>query len=72
MTTPNQPITAPCTKNTRTTPRGSMPSVRNTAMSVVLSVTTMTRLATMLNAATPMIRDNSSDIIIFSMRIARK
>jgi len=41
-------------------------------MSVVLSVTTMTRLATMLNAATPMISERISDIIIFSIRIARK
>ena len=41
-------------------------------MSEDLSVTTITRLATMLNAATPIISERINDIIIFSMRIARK
>ena len=52
--------------------RGDAPSVRRMAMSVRLSVTTMTSMATMLKAATPTISSRISAIMVFSMRMARK
>ncbi len=69
---PSQPITAPWVMNTPTIVPGRAPSVRRMAMSVRLSVTTMTSVATMLNAATPTIRNMISVIMVFSMRMARK
>ena len=41
-------------------------------MSVRLSVTTITSIATMLKAATATISSRISDIMVFSMRMARK
>ena len=41
-------------------------------MSVRLSVTTITSIATMLNAATATMSIRISAIIVFSMRMARK
>ena len=54
------------------TRRGLAPKVRTMAMSVRLSVTTITSIATMLKAATATISSRMSDIIVFSMRMARK
>ena len=42
------------------------------AMSVRLSLTTITSVATMLNAATATISIRINPIMVFSMRIARK
>ncbi len=42
------------------------------AMSVRLSLTTMTSVATILKAATATMSINISPIMVFSMRIARK
>ena len=42
------------------------------AMSVRLSVTTMTSMAMMLNAATPTISSRINATMVFSMRMARK
>jgi hypothetical protein len=58
--------------NTRAMVPGSAPRVRRIAMSVRLSVTTITSMATMLKAATATISSRISAIIVFSMRIARK
>ena len=52
--------------------RGAAPKVRTIAMSVRLSVTTITSIATMLKAATATISSRISDIMVFSMRMARK
>src|SRR3712207_1524981 len=68
---PNQPIITPCVKNTVTTPRGVMPTVRRIAMSFRFSFTTMTSAATMLNAATATMSMRSTDVIVFSIRTAR-
>ena len=58
--------------NTASTPRGLMPSVRRIAMSVRLSLTTITRVATMLNTATATISIRINPIMVFSMLMARK
>ena len=65
-------MTSPCVMKMPITLRGEAPNVRRMAMSVRLSVTTMTSIATMLNAATATISSRMSDIIVFSIRIARK
>ena len=70
--TPSQPITSPWVMKMPMTRRGEAPKVRRIAMSVRLSVTTMTSIATMLKAATATISSRISDIIVFSMRMARK
>ena len=70
--TPSQPITSPWVRKTAITRRGEAPKVRTMAMSVRLSVTTITSIATMLNAATATIISRMSDIMVFSMRMARK
>ena len=72
MAVPIQPISTPWVMNTPSTPRGLMPSVRRMAMSVRLSLTTMTSVATMLNTATATISIRISPIMVFSMRMARK
>ena len=69
---PSHPITTPCVMNTATTEPGLRPSVRRIAMSLRLSVTTITSVATMLNAATATISSRISVIMVFSMRMARK
>ena len=69
---PIQPMSTPCVMNTASMPRGVMPRVRRMAMSVRLSLTTITSVATMLNAATATISIRISPIMVFSMRIARK
>ena len=56
----------------RSTVAGEAPRVRRIAMSVRLSVTTMTSIATMLKAATATISSRISAIMVFSMRTARK
>ncbi len=58
--------------NTASTPRGLNPSVRRIAMSVRLSLTTITRVATMLNTATATISMRINPIMVFSILIARK
>ena len=65
-------MTRPWVMKTPMTLRGAAPKVRRMAMSVRLSVTTITSIATMLKAATATISSRISDIIVFSMRIARK
>ena len=70
--TPTQPTISPCVMNTRATRPGDAPSVRRMAMSVRLSDTTITSMATMLKAATPTTSSRISAIIVFSMRMARK
>ena len=65
-------MTSPWVMKMPITLRGEAPKVRRMAMSVRLSVTTMTSMATMLKAATATISSRMSDIIVFSMRIARK
>ena len=52
--------------------RGEAPKVRRIAISVRLSLTTMTSIATMLKAATATISSRISAIMVFSMRMARK
>ena len=69
---PIQPISTPCVMNTAMTPRGLKPRVRRMAMSVRLSFTTMTSVATMLNTATATMSIRISPIMVFSMRMARK
>ncbi len=70
--TPSQPITRPWVMNTPMMRLGAAPRVRRIAMSVRLSVTTITSMAMMLKAATATISSRMSDIMVFSMRIARK
>src|SRR5580700_10277054 len=52
--------------------RGDAPKVRRMAMSVRLSLTTITSVATMLKAATATISMRINPIMVFSMRIVRK
>ncbi|MNN74495.1 hypothetical protein D3C81_1907030 [compost metagenome] len=49
---------------------GVEPRVRKMAISPFLSLTTITRVEMMLNAATATISNNSRPIMAFSMRIA--
>ena len=65
-------MTSPCVMKTPMILRGDAPKVRRIAMSVRLSVTTITSMATMLKAATATMRNRISDIMVRSIRVARK
>ncbi|MNC86211.1 hypothetical protein D3C83_18510 [compost metagenome] len=69
---PTTPISVPWMMKIRVMLEGAAPSVRRIAMSACLSVTTITRLDTMLNAATAMMRMITMNIIRFSICTARK
>ena len=69
---PINPIRVPCTMNTHITEAGDMPSVRRIAMSACLSVTTMTSVDTILNAATATISERMMNMTVFSVRTALK
>jgi len=69
---PNMPITTPCTMKIFMMLPGEAPSVRRIAMSGCLSVTTITRVETRLNAATAMMSVRMMNIMRFSIWIARK
>ena len=58
--------------NTAITERGDRPRVRRIAISACLSCTTITRVETILKAATPTISDRMMNITIFSVATARK
>ena len=62
------PIAVPWTMKMPMTRPGESPRVRSTAMSARLSVTTITRVETMLKAATATIRNRMMLIIRFSDR----
>ena len=70
MKVPTTPITVPCTMKMAMICRGVAPRVRRMAMSPFLSVTTITRVEMMLNAATATISSRSRPIMVFSMRMA--
>ncbi|MCY1403197.1 hypothetical protein D9M71_183670 [compost metagenome] len=70
MRVPTTPITVPWTMKVAMICPGVAPRVRRMAMSAFLSVTTMTSVEMMLNAATATISSSSRPIIDFSMRIA--
>src|SRR5439155_1572867 len=67
-----EPLTAPCTMKTFMIPPWLAPSVRRMAMSGCLSVTAITSVDTMLNAATATIRSRMMNIMVFSICTARK
>ena len=69
---PMKPISAPCTMKIAMTLEGLAPSVRRIAMSACLSVTAMTSVETMLNAATATISERMMNIMFFSIATARK
>ena len=66
------PISAPCTMKICTIEPGEAPSVRRIAMSACLSVTSITSVETMLNAATATISSRMMNITRFSISTARK
>ncbi|MCY1176677.1 hypothetical protein D9M73_169590 [compost metagenome] len=67
---PITPITVPWTMKMSMICPGVAPRVRRMAMSPRLSLTTITRVEMMLNAATATISSNSRPIMAFSIRIA--
>ena len=69
---PITPMASPWTMKMPMMERGVAPMVRRMAMSACLSVTTITRVETMLKAATAMITVSSSAIMRFSIWIAWK
>src|SRR3989338_3461407 len=71
-TVPMTPISAPWTMKICMIEPGAAPSVRRIAMSEFLSVTSITRVETMLNAATATISSRMMNITRFSISTARK
>ena len=69
---PATPITVPCTTKIDRMPDWLAPRVRRIAMSDSLSVTTMIRVETRLNAATATMRVRITNITVFSIFSARK
>ena len=67
---PITPITVPWTMKVAMICPGVAPRVRRMAMSDFLSVTTITRVEMMLNAATATISSSNRPIMVFSMRMA--
>ncbi|MCY1428116.1 hypothetical protein D9M71_439890 [compost metagenome] len=70
ISVPTTPITVPWTMKIAMIWPGVEPSVRRMAMSPRLSLTTITSVEMMLNAATATISNSSRPIMAFSMRIA--
>ncbi len=70
MTVPITPMTVPWTMKIAMICRGVAPRVRRMAMSDFLSVTTITRVEMMLNAATATISSSNRPIMVFSIFIA--
>jgi len=70
MAVPMTPMKVPWTMNTAMICRGVAPRVRRMAMSDFLSVTTITRVETILKAATATISSRSRPIMVFSMPMA--
>ena len=66
------PISAPCTMKIFMIEPGVAPRVRRMAMSACLSVTSITSVETMLNAATATISSRMMNITLFSIWTARK
>ena len=63
-------MTLPWITNMRMMVPGRAPMVLRIAMSACLSVTTMTSIEMMLNAATAMISDRITHMTVFSVRTA--
>ena len=72
MSVPITPISAPCTTKIFMIRDGVAPSVRRMAMSGCLSVTAITSVETILNAATATISVRMMPIMVFSDLHARK
>jgi hypothetical protein len=69
---PTIPISAPCTIKIAMMLLGEAPSVRRMAISPRLSFTTITKVETMLKAATATISVRITNITVFSVRTALK
>ena len=72
ISVPITPISAPCTMNMRMMLAGVAPRVRRMAISACLSVTTITSVETILNAATATISMRMMNMTFFSICTARK
>ncbi|MNP34737.1 hypothetical protein D3C76_1280410 [compost metagenome] len=66
-TVPITPMTVPCTINILVIIDGDAPNVRKMAISDFLSVTTITKDETILNAATTMISTSNKPTSVFSI-----